>query len=289
MILKNFSQSRANKLSKMTLPTVKEPFGINFLWLQYEDFGSPSQHFNNKLHKHTFYELHLILEGCGIINDKQQKQYTVHEGEAIIIPPDSPHVFEYKDEKLKRFSVAFTLQEGVMSSKAFPGLITATLCESVIENLNTVFAMADKSTAFSLHIIKNRLCEILCEILNIEECADASFSRSDKTNLYIDKSKKYIDDNLNIILTCKDIADYCHINEIYLNRIFKEYTGETLLKYIHRKKIDYSIDLLKHKDLSLGEISAMLGFSNEYYFNTFFKKSVGMPPGAYRNIIIRAE
>ena len=113
--------------------------------------------------------------------------------------------------------------------------------------------------------------------------------QSSNAELYIDKSKKYIKDNLNIILTCKDIADYCHINEIYLNRIFKKYTGETLLKYIHRKKINYSIELLKNKDLSLSTISTMLGFQNEYYFNTFFKKAVGMPPGAYRNINLKAE
>jgi AraC-like DNA-binding protein len=33
----------------------------------------------------------------------------------------------------------------------------------------------------------------------------------------------------------------------------------------------------------------MLGFPNEYYFNTYFKKAVGLPPGAYRNINLKAE
>ena len=59
--------------------------------------------------------------------------------------------------------------------------------------------------------------------------------------------------------------------------------------YIQRKKIDYSIELLKNKDLSLSAISTMLGFPNEYYFNTYFKKAVGLPPGAYRNINLKAE
>ena len=289
MILKKFTEARANKLSKKALPAVKDPIGMEFLWLQYEDFSSPTPHFNNKLHKHTFYELHMILEGGGIISDNNQKQYAVHAGEAIMIPQSLPHVFQHQDENLKRFSVAFTMQKDIMSTNIFSDFITVTLQENVIENLNTIFMQADKNTVLSLHIIKNRLFELLCEMLNIEECTDAPPVESNTISLYINKSKKYIADNLNIVLTCKNIADYCHINEIYLNRIFKEYTGETLLRYIHRKKIDYSIELLKNRELSLGEISAMLGFSNEYHFNTFFKKSVGMPPGAYRNINSNAE
>lgn len=283
MILKSFSEARASKLSKKVLPAVTEPIGMEFLWLQYNDFNSLSRYFNNKLHKHTFYEFHIVLEGDGIVSSPDRKQYAVSAGEAIFIPQTVPHVFRHKDENLKRFSIAFTLREDAISANLCD-FITVTLSESAIENLNTVFAQADKNTALSLHIIKNRLCETLCETLNLEGLAGNSTFDSNNVGLYINKARKYIDDNLNIVLTCKNIADYCHVNEIYLNRIFKEHTGETLLKYIHRKKANYSIELLKNKELSLSEVSAMLGFANEYYFNTFFKKSVGVPPGAYRNI-----
>ncbi len=282
LILKDFSQNRANKLSKMIIPTIKEPIDMRIFWLQYEDFNCLSEYFNNKLHKHAFYELHLILEGIGIFTDNAQKEYTINSGEAIFIPKDTPHSF--KNGKLKRLSIAFTLPEDLMSTGAFKEFTILALHNSIIENLNTIFINADKNTTISLYIIRNRLCEILCELLNLAEHSDMRvISELNHNNLYIDKSKKYINDNINIILTCKDIADYCHINEIYLNRLFKKYTGETLHKYIQRKKINYSIELLKNKDLSLSMISAMLGFANEYYFNTFFKRAVGLPPGVYRN------
>lgn len=290
MILKSFSQNRANKLSKMIIPAIKEPIDIRILWLQYEDFNSLSEHFNNKLHRHTFYELHFILEGNGIITDHNQKEYTVHSGEAIFVPQDLPHAFKYKNEKLKRFSIAFTLPGDMMPTKIFADFIIIKLHDSIIENLNTIFVKADKNTALSLYVIRNRICEILFDILNLEEHTDIPLNlESNHTNLYIDKSKKYINDNLDIILTCKNVADYCHINEIYLNRVFKKHTGETLLKYIHRKKIAYSIELLKNEELSLSTISTMLGFANEYHFNTFFKKAVGLPPGAYRNIYFKGS
>ena len=288
MMLKNFSQIHANKLSKLIIPMINAPIEMKILWLQYEDFNSLSKHFNNKLHKHAFYELHFILDGSSTITDSSGNEYTVDTGEAIIVPQDFPHVFKYKNNKLKRFSIAFTLPEDVKPIAFSDNFGIRKLHDGIIENLNTIFSKANKNTTLSQFIISNRIYEILCDILNLEERRDILLNpEPNPINFYIDKSKKYINDNLNIILTCKDIADYCHINEIYLNRLFKKHTGETLHKYIQRKKIGYSIELLKNKDLSLNTISTMLGFSNEYYFNTYFKKAVGLPPGSYRNINFR--
>lgn len=290
LILNNFSQNRANKLAKMAIPPIEEPIRMEVLWLQYENFNCLSEFFNNKLHKHTFYELHFILEGKGIITDNTQKEYTFDSGKAIVIPKDTQHAFKFKNENLKRFSIAFTLPEDITATDSFADFAIISLNSGIIEKLNTILVESDKNTVLSLYVIRNRLCEIVCEILNLEKYSDtANVFEPNHTNLYVDRSKKYISDNLNIILTCKDIADYCHINEIYLNRLFKNHTGETLHKYIQRKKIDYSIELLKNKDLSLSAISTMLGFPNEYYFNTYFKKAIGLPPGAYRNINLKAR
>ena len=41
--------------------------------------------------------------------------------------------------------------------------------------------------------------------------------------------------------------------------------------------------LLQRQDLSIREISEMLGFSSEYYFNQFFKRKEGYPPGIFRS------
>lgn len=285
MILKEFSQSRAKKLIKLTIPPSEKPIAIEILWQQYEDFNCLSEFFNNKLHKHAFYELHFILEGKGIITDSERKEYPVNSGQAIVVPKDIPHAFEYKNEKLKRFSIAFTLPESVIKTVLFSDFATMTLRGADIERLNTIFAESDKNTSLARYVIRNRLTEIIYEILNLENYFDMTVDPpSKRTNLYIDKSKKYINDNLNIILSCKDVADYCHINEIHLNRLYKKHVGEPLHKYIRRKKIEYSIELLKRKELSLATISTMLGFPNEYYFNAYFKRAVGLPPGTYRNM-----
>ena len=56
----------------------------------------------------------------------------------------------------------------------------------------------------------------------------------------------------------------------------------TMLKYIHKTKIEQAQYYLENTNISLEEISASLGFANEYYFNSFFKRYIGVAPGAYR-------
>ena len=109
LILNNFSQNRANKLVKMAIPPIEEPIRMEVLWLQYENFNCLSEFFNNKLHKHTFYELHFILEGKGIITDNNQKEYIVNSGKAIIVPKYTQHAFKYKNEnKISRLCRIFS-------------------------------------------------------------------------------------------------------------------------------------------------------------------------------------
>ena len=101
-------------------------------------------------------------------------------------------------------------------------------------------------------------------------------------NLKIQKAKNFINDNLGIMLTCKNVANYCNYNEIYLNRIFKKATGESLIHYIHRIKSETAQKYLVETDIKIKDISKLLGFENESHFSSFFKKEVGIPPSKYR-------
>ena len=115
--------------------------------------------------------------------------------------------------------------------------------------------------------------------------ADKATANFFEENHAITAAKRYIDDNTGLFLTCEDVAAYCHYNSKYLGRLFKEETGKTMLEYIHSKKSKEAEHLLASSELSLSEISDALGFENEYYFNTFFKRINGISPGTYRRLI----
>ena len=73
------------------------------------------------------------------------------------------------------------------------------------------------------------------------------------------------------------------MNASYLSRHFKEQTGKTMTEFINELKISEGIRLLETTDLPLIHISTQLGFSSQNYFQTVFKKVIGMTPIEFRN------
>ena len=65
-------------------------------------------------------------------------------------------------------------------------------------------------------------------------------------------------------------------------RTFKVITGETPKRYALKIKIERAKELLSHSNLSVGEISVNLGFSNQSHLTRVFRDVVGVPPLEYR-------
>ena len=90
--------------------------------------------------------------------------------------------------------------------------------------------------------------------------------------------KHYSDKDLNL----NQIADQIQITPTYLSSLFKKYKQQNISTYITNIRIEKACVLLKTTSSSLKEISAMVGYSNQYYFSSCFKKIVGVNPSAYR-------
>ena len=90
--------------------------------------------------------------------------------------------------------------------------------------------------------------------------------------------KHYSDQDLNL----NQIADHIQITPTYLSSLFKKYKQQNISTYITNIRIEKACVLLKTTSSSLKEISAMVGYSNQYYFSSCFKKIVGVNPSAYR-------
>jgi two-component system response regulator YesN len=107
--------------------------------------------------------------------------------------------------------------------------------------------------------------------------------RSKKGNKIITQAIEYI--NAHIFepkLTLKEVAENVFVNESYLSRIFKQETGEGLIEYITRKRIEESLVLLNTTDLKAYEIAERVGFSEPHYFSICFKKAVGVTIKEYK-------
>ncbi|MCR4821390.1 MAG: substrate-binding domain-containing protein [Treponema sp.] len=82
------------------------------------------------------------------------------------------------------------------------------------------------------------------------------------------------------------MADDLSVSKSHLVRRAKEVTGYTIQNLHEKLKIEQAKNLLQVESLKLGEIASRLGFQNQNYFSSVFKKNTGMSPRAWakRNI-----
>ncbi|MFJ7727935.1 response regulator [Neobacillus sp. NPDC097160] len=103
------------------------------------------------------------------------------------------------------------------------------------------------------------------------------------SNAEIENACKYILDNLHRKITLDEVANYLHLNSSYFSRLFKKEIGENFVKFVVKLKMNRAKDLLEQTNYTILEISDMLGYENQSYFNKTFKSLEGLAPIEYRN------
>lgn len=92
----------------------------------------------------------------------------------------------------------------------------------------------------------------------------------------------YVDTHILEKISLTSMAQEVGYNEHYISRKFKSETGESLVDYINRQKIQLAKIILKDTKLSVTETSDRLAFSSPSYFSSVFKKQAGVSPAEYQ-------
>ncbi len=96
------------------------------------------------------------------------------------------------------------------------------------------------------------------------------------------RAKEYIDAHYTENITLESIAQAMGCSVPYLSHIFKEASGYAPIQYVIRRRIGLAQTWLISSDLSATQIAMMVGYDNTNYFNTLFKRTVGVSPIRYR-------
>ena len=95
------------------------------------------------------------------------------------------------------------------------------------------------------------------------------------------KTIAYIEENYMHRLTLASISANVNLSSSYLCRVFKSEVGTSITSYLNNLRIRKAATLIKEQDLSLKEISAMVGIDDQLYFSRLFKKCMGISPSEY--------
>lgn len=97
------------------------------------------------------------------------------------------------------------------------------------------------------------------------------------------KVRTFIQEHLAEGISLQTVADYVKLHPVYLSKVYKTVSGETIGDYLYRTRIERAVHLLRNTDLKIGEVSGQLGFLAPPHFIKIFKKHYGCTPQEYRN------
>jgi AraC family transcriptional regulator len=84
-----------------------------------------------------------------------------------------------------------------------------------------------------------------------------------------------------------ELAALAGVHPVHLSREFRRHYHMTVGEYIRKRRIQHASQLLSHSGLSLSEIAATCGFSDQSHFCALFKRHAGMTPAKFRDLSAR--
>ena len=282
MSIMEYTPARAEALSKMNIPEIEFPIQLKILWFDVIHSNDRLHTIYTGTHSHSFIEIHFVF-ASEVSYEIHGNTITLSQGQALLIPPHTPHRYTGCSHNFSKTSLAFSLEKSETSFalSTFVKYTTFPFMDNVQENVDFILRQSEQNDFFSPTLIGNRILEILysvCHALHLSLPGNPT----NTTDARLSVAKRYIKENRNRLITCEDVAQECCLSRKQLNRIFKKDSDVTLHDYIIGTRIKYAKELLLQNKNSIKEISFLLGFENESSFISFFKRHCGMPPGTYR-------
>ncbi|MFR5266837.1 helix-turn-helix transcriptional regulator [Clostridium sp.] len=105
------------------------------------------------------------------------------------------------------------------------------------------------------------------------------------TNPFVNRTIQYIHSRYSENISIDKICEELNINKYYFCNLFKKETGYTFVQFLTLWRIEKSKIYLKNPSISLLDVALNVGFSNQGYYSTTFKKITGQTPSEYKKNI----
>lgn len=236
-------------------------------------------------HTHGYTELFYTVGGNGqfCIDDKF---YPVRANQLVIISPHVAHTeVSYSASPLEYIVLGIEGLELSVSENT-DGRFFILDCpggSDIVSCLRNIYRETEaQQPGYEL------ICQAYMEILLSRLMRSTSFSAaeesgSNQASRQCSAVRHYIDAHYKEPLNLDMLAAQAHVSKYYLAHAFKSEYGVSPINYQISLRIKESRYLLRETDMSLSQISRILGFSSASYFSQSFRKAEGMSPMDYRN------
>lgn len=253
-------------------------------------------------HMHPNLEIYRILEGCCCMDIGNQR-ILCEVNDFVLILPNIVHSFYLEPDAACAFEhihfspdiLAKIDMEDILGCDL--DLLTAlTFCyqsfchfpaDAVMKDAiySIIFEM-ERPTIFSPAHMNLQLIDLLLHVVSLSGKDFSSYTKKYSTqNMYVLFALHYIEKNYARKIKIEDISEQLHITCRYLSKLFLKHMNMTLLAYTNVFRMNEAIKLMADPNLTLTEISALVGMNDSQHFSKLFKSTIGSPPNDYRRTL----
>ena len=214
------------------------------------------------LHAHRYAEMHIVVSGKNnyfIAN----RQYTLSEGDALIIPPRTYH--EVKPLTSEGYFISFQLD------LSLPEVKTEKIPLPILEKcMEESFDKSPEKAIPYLYFFVSRL--MVNELFTTRKNSDYAYLIYD-----------FIESNYNRDIKLCDLSALLHISERQTQRIIKEETGNTFTDELTKYRMFMAEHLMKTTEMTMSEIAEYVGYgSYSGFWKAYGKYKKTDHPSYYR-------
>ncbi|MBP3390751.1 MAG: helix-turn-helix transcriptional regulator [Clostridia bacterium] len=226
-----------------------------------------------------------LLKGNGELS-LNSKNHTLHSGDFMVCRPFESKIFSpFIEEECEYYAVSFNGRH----------------CTDLLSNLNIIpkkdyFVGRDSDIISCLDRAQDEYrkndsasqfvaASLFVAALGILSRLSISTLPKSNDNGYekIAPALSAINSDCTSKMAVDEYAKMCNLSASYFTHLFTKVTGFSPMEYKQLQRISIAKNLLSTTNLSIKEISTIIGFKDPLYFGRCFKQSTSQTPTEYRN------
>lgn len=227
-------------------------------------------------HTHTFTQILCYLNGRGTMIT-ETKPYEVGPGSVAFLPPRNEHSFRETSGRRPLCLVLDLDWRGAVKHGFSLARLGQSDAGNIRRELSELTRLPDPGALgcrLAVASVSLRILDILLRGLGVLP----SLSRPMPS--FVRQFDRLLRSSEEALEPIDGLAGRLGYQADYLNRIFKQATGQTLREYRDAFLVEKAGRLLRENP-RVGEVCAVLGFPDQNYFARWFKKQTGLQPRAY--------
>jgi len=231
-------------------------------------------------YRHDYYLVYVAKGGMQLLSDDGRGQ-VLRPGQFVCFFAETVYQYKTLDDGVCYYLMHFTghcvteiLQKlGIKNSEVY----TAGILDDTMQTWRELISEFSRQDNLFFMRSASRMISILT---TLSEKANTCGETPSKKRL--GASIDYIHGHFNKEISIPELAELEHLSVSRYYTLFKENMGSSPSEYMIELRINRACTLMLQSNMTVKEISALVGYHDAFYFSRLFKKYMGMSPAEYK-------